>query len=850
MREKKTVHKQAIRVLHVPRAKMATVTASLNANLLPTAVGAAVMLLAIILYRVVHIVVGLLLDAVLSVAKPPDRIQRMGQLGLVGYAAQFVSVVCLAAVRLAAAMVRAVCLVAMAMLPFLLLSCLLALMEVRWYDTMAVLTDAFDDGPLSSSLHALVLTPLSVLDAVGSAVLPIYNLCVLVVVQAPLRLLMWLLRGVGATHLAAAFYELRLLVPALADSARAFVTANQVDISFLTQDCVTAITANASFSCIPQTAVAQALLDPAARELALVEPFWHARMAAAHIVLGLGDSCAALGLLLNVTLFPLTDTAAWYALDRAINAVLAVAVVAPTTTAQRCALAGGFQARPAMCTPDMGHAFDLAADAALRFGQAITHWLDSLYVLLFERETIERACAAGNDYSGLWDDPPMRALFGANRTVLVRTSDTTFALTDGVSAVFVTEEPLSKTYAPLAWPVFVDTRFGIARTLLSGGSVGLMGCACADEGRLRLTCAAIGPGNVEYVVPTRFSLDAEAQLLTCDRVRINVQSLRWQQARAVVRAIRTDSTATTQSLDTADVAVWLTPICGAQSGPKALACLPTALFTRGICMPYCLGLRLAREGFARPLTLRGAEEWTSGVLLTGRDCTTTTTTATTTTPAVRTVCTISADVSGASLPQESVTSSTASCSFASTCTSFAVNRSSLVTRTTAAAPSFFDLQDSASRLVLPTQPLIIAGGTCIAQMRNDAYTLGALSLVGDTQDEFFMESPASAPLPVTAGLLGPWQQRAAVQRATVDPPTAYIQANGVVPINPATLLPDGSLMYVPLIPRDSRARIVVVRILFFLRRRDRLPQHAPLLVQSHLRIEVRHRLRTRFQTEP
>ena len=838
-----------------------TITASLNANLLPTAVGAAVMLLAIVLYRVVHIVVGLVLDAVLSVAMPPDRLQRMGQLGLLGYAAQFVSVVCLSAVRLAAAMFHAVCLVGMAMLPFLVLSCILALMEVRWYDTMAVLTDALDGGPLSSSLHALVLTPLAILDSVGSAVLPVYNLIVLVVFQAPLRLLMWLLRGVGAAHLSAAFQELRLLVPALASSARAFVEANQVDISFLTRDCVSALTANnASFTCIPQTAAAQALLDPVARELALVEPFWHARMAAAHVVIGLGDSCAALGLLLNVTLFPLTDTATWYAIDRAINAVLAVAVVAPTTTAQRCALAGGFQARPAMCTPDMGHAFELAADAALRFGQVITHWLDSLYVLLFERETIERACAAGNDYSGLWEDPLMRGLFGANRTVLVRTSDTTFALTDGVSAVFVTEEPLSKTYAPLAWPVPVDPRFGIAR-----------------------------PGNIEYVVPASFSLDAEAQLLTCDRVRVNVESLRWQRTRAAVRAVRARTTA--RALDTADVAVWLTPICGAQSGPKALACLPSSLFTRGICMPYCLGIRLAREGFGKNLTLRGAEEWTSGVLLTGRDCSSSSSNSGSISPssapagaAVRTVCSIGADVSGSALPQESV-GAASSCSFASTCTSFATNRSFLLTtRTTAAAPPFFDLQDGASRLVLPTQPLIIAGGTCIAQMmpstsEGDTTTtitqqLGALSLVGDTQDEFFMESPATAPLPVTSGLLGPWQQRDAVQKATVDPPTSYVQANGVVPINPATLLPDGSIMYVILLihpllykhhPRSrSRRRsssssllirageivalgaLVVIIVVFWCRRS--VPQ--PLLIQAHLRVEVRHGLRARLQTQP
>ena len=37
-----------------------------------------------------------------------------------------------------------------------------------------------------------------------------------------------------------------------------------------------------------------------------------------------------------------------------------------------------------------------------------------------------------------------------------------------------------------------------------------------------------GAAAVEYVVPAVFDLAAEAQLLTCSRVRINVESLRWQ----------------------------------------------------------------------------------------------------------------------------------------------------------------------------------------------------------------------------------------------------------------------------------------------------------------------------------
>ena len=442
-------------------------------------------------------------------------------------------------------------------------------------------------------------------------------------------------------------------------------------------------------------------------------------------------------------------------------------------------------------------------------------------MLLFDQETIDAACGAGNDYDGLWNDPLVRGLFGTNETALVRTADAAFALTDGVSVVYVTENPLSKTYAPQAWPFAVDPRFGIARVLLASGATGLFGCVCEENPAFNLTCAAIAGGAaVEYVVPAVFSLAAETQLLTCDRTRINVESLRWQQPRAAVAqllaaAMPSAGAPAAAGLTTADVAVWVTPICGAQDGRKALACLPSATFTRGICMPYCLGVRLAAEGFGRPLTLRGAAEWTGGVLLTARDCTPPATGGALSAPPptttggamVRTVCAVTADVAGAALPQTTLVAQQQEgaganhpCVFTRICTTFVDNRTALAHYADGAgeaAAAFFASEDTGARLVLPTQPLIIGGGTCVAQQPSaPGAALGALSLVGNTQDEFIMESPSAAPTP--AAQLEPWvlaQQAAATHtKSIVDMPPTNVQANGAVPINPATFLPDGSLM--------------------------------------------------------
>jgi hypothetical protein len=111
-------------------------------------------------------------------------------------------------------------------------------------------------------------------------------------------------------------------------------------------------------------------------------------------------------------------------------------------------------------------------------------------------------------------------------------------------------------------------------------------------------------------VKVAWSLAAETQLLTCDRMRVVVQPLRWPQRRVVV-----GQQASSQLL-AADVAVYVIPVCG---GSNVMACFPEKSFTRGICFPYCLGLRMKHEG-ALPLTIRGAREWTEGVVMGMRNC--------------------------------------------------------------------------------------------------------------------------------------------------------------------------------------------------------------------------------------
>ena len=250
----------------------------------------------------------------------------------------------------------------------------------------------------------------------------------------------------------------------------------------------------------------------------------------------------------------------------------------------------------------------------------------------------QAACADGVNYNSVWSDPIAARLFGSNATVLVRMLPDVFAITDGVHAVFVSENPLRRAYAPSLWSV--NAGFGVARTLLPSGvdardgGVGLFGCSCADSG---LRCVIVTRGGDARDVKVGWSLAAEAQLLTCDRMRVVVQPLRWPQRRVAVQ-----STSPPQLLS-ADVAVYVIPICG---GASIMACLPEQSFTRGICFPYCLGLRMQHEG-ALPLTIRGAREWTDGVVLGMRNCASSTTSSS----SVSTSCVGGADIAGQGEPR-------------------------------------------------------------------------------------------------------------------------------------------------------------------------------------------------------
>ena len=776
---------------------MKTVTAALNALLPETATVATLLVLGAFVTRVARLLVGLWVDAMplpsllAQDGKTVTKLQRFARLGLVAAAVNFVYAVLMSLARLASAAVRALCTVAYALLPLVMLAMVLVLMQSRWADAMSALTTAFN-GPIGSTLRWALLAPLTLLDLLGRYVLPAWNLGVLLFVHMPVRFVGWLLSGSGAIQLVYALRALSYAPPAFMHSASLFVAANA------RLDCPATLLCDTS-NCtqLAPAIAAQACLDPRGRELDCVPAARFVQQAAVHVVASLGGSCGALALLFNVTLYPLTDAALWYAGDRALNAVLAAAVVAPSSAAVRCALAGGIHARPAMCTPDFAPAFALAAEAALQLGSALTHWLDALYLWL-------RALLLPSSQPAVATWPWQQAAwaFGHNATVLVRMSAAASALTDGVGVLWIAS---GWTLVADAWPIPVDPRFGIASVRVSAAMYGLMGCACSDA-PFALQCAVITPASdngsstTAWVLPAEFSLDAETQRLTCARVRINVESLRWPQARIAVQTLAASTQASAGQLVAADAAIYVTPVCGAQDGALALACLSENVYTHGVCFPYCLGLRFA-NGF-RPLLVRGAAEWTNGVVLASTDCSpaasssssSSTPSSTTTMTTTQTVCRVASDVilggggEGGSLQGDADT-----CSYAATCVSALADKAAHAGYTTATALPSASAAGGA-RLLLDGQPLVVGGGVQLrafaASNASRHYLFDLPTLVGNQLSEFTVEPayprgvPASPTTPPT-----PSDQAPTARLPTIDMPPQYVQATAI-PYNPGTLARD------------------------------------------------------------
>ena len=359
-----------------------------------------------------------------------------------------------------------------------------------------------------------------------------------------------------------------------------------------------------------------------------------------------------------------------------------------------------------------------------------------------------------------------------------------------------------------AWPSQVNPGFGIAAVSLPAGSVdrtGLLGCACIDQpggGGMSINCTIVAQsGGISWTSPVAWEVASAPQFLTCERVRVVVQSIRWPTQRVSVSGRGLSATCIADGTClAADAAVYVIPICGG-NGVNILACFPSGAFALSNCFPYCMGLRLVGDGAAQPLMMRGSASWSSGILLAQRSCQASSGASTG----------ASLTVTQCQMSQQSLSSSSAivgNCPYAFACSTWVSNRTAMASSgylPAAESTAAFSLTSpmplgGGVYVALSGQPLVVAGGV-VMRMRllrqpisgEVDYTIDFPQLVGDQYNEFTMEVglvdgvPCAPPAPVQS------MSASAERPGTVTVPP--LDVDRVQWYNPATLSAGGVMWY-------------------------------------------------------
>ena len=589
---------------------------------LPTqAVVSGVLLLGFLMYHLAWVLGTLLITSLYVSPKEQSRLAQYARRGLVGKFVGFLVLLVSTCLRLMALLLQACVLILYSFLPLVMLALLLSRFEQQWGDTAAFLTSTLNDPrtPIAQSITILIRIPLHVLDLVATYVLPLYNLLIYIFVNLPLEMLVEFFLGGGAQEIGAAVNSFAQSVPLLVSSAGAYVRANQVTCAVPQPTCWNMTDGLAVCEPLNAAALASLCLDASSREMQLLPAMDKLREACTYLLRGVALGCGSLQAFINVCLFPLTDASLWQALSSWLNALLYLVFGAPTTTAARCSLAGGFSARPAMCTPDFGPSFDLAAGGMQQLGTAIDNFVDMLYMLILFGNGAQCPSSNTNAMNLDWTlDPVALTLFGSNTTLLLSlsTTDTLWALTDGQNAVFIKyTSAVTRSYYPNLWgPSPVDPRYGIAA--LQDGS--MLGCSCTDSEALGLVVqctVAKTSGTVAF--NASWEIGTAPLFMKCASVRILVQSIRWPETRVLYTEQLASVPPSTAQL-AADAAVYVIPSCGGKTS-NLLACINPAVFTLSNCFPFCMALHMTSSS-APSLILRGYDSWANGVFVTSRDC--------------------------------------------------------------------------------------------------------------------------------------------------------------------------------------------------------------------------------------
>lgn len=282
-------------------------------------------------------------------------------------------------------------------------------------------------------------------------------------------------------------------------------------------------------------------------------PMAHLRNFVAYGCQWLREMCYVASGPMDLATFPIMDINFAKGVHFVANSAIYAVFHVPAVTVERC---NRFRADGAiMCVPDFEPVFNMMTSGFSYLGQFMDNWLDIL-VLIVEG-SLGRPSPPCSTVPDLLKDFDFQAsTFGSNETIIVGMTEHMFARTDGNSVHYFSLERDWQTVVHRdAFPFDVDTRYGVAAVShfsdadhdpKGDDTTALLGCACGYGSQgITITCGvAMFTDAVpaeQRIVPVQFQLPSTGQLLSCSKVLVRVESIRWPVSRfTATRVQRTD----------------------------------------------------------------------------------------------------------------------------------------------------------------------------------------------------------------------------------------------------------------------------------------------------------------------
>ena len=242
-----------------------------------------------------------------------------------------------------------------------------AIIEGWWGDSAIMFTSTLNrpNSPIAQTLQTVLKVLMFILNVLAYAVLPIYNLFVYIFFNLPLEITVHCFLGNGGVGIEMALISLGKSAPLLFSAGPSSVQVNHVVCPVPEPTCWNSTSLFGIATCKPvdSTTVASICLNSQTREFDFQPTLNMLMQACTYFLKGIAVGCNSVPADISKHLLlpycrPGIVAGLTFILKR-----YHVHSNRHTHSAARCALAGGFAVRPAMCTPDFGSGFDYAVTA-------------------------------------------------------------------------------------------------------------------------------------------------------------------------------------------------------------------------------------------------------------------------------------------------------------------------------------------------------------------------------------------------------------------------------------------------------------------------------------------------------